>query len=46
MNADPSGKWIGRNPVRFPMSLRAIYRRKGVYTEQSFVDVPLYPGFG
>ncbi len=43
---DDDGKWIGKDPVDFRMSLRAVYRDEGTYAEESFDEVPLHPGFG
>ena len=46
VKANADGRWIGRKPVFFPMTLRAVYRDEGAYREESLEHVRLNPGFG
>lgn len=41
-----NGKWLGRPPVRFPVTILAIDRGRGSYAERRFEDVSLGAGFG
>lgn len=43
---EPNGKWLGRPPVRFPVTILAIDRGRGGYAERQFDDVSLGAGFG